>query len=235
MAENGTYKWADAQPERGAEKERPRRPRHCHSRAGTKQDIDAIQRYWESELTLAGSRQPSVAIVDSAVERTWIWSDLHLSDRGALEAFDRPFADPRAMNRHLLARWRELVWPGDTIICLGDVAHPAAWRDRELMAELRACPGERVLIVGNHDTDLVALAEAGFTTRHRVALYDAEPALALSHEPLRAVPVGAVNVHGHLHEGTEPTRRHVNLAVERCGYEPLPMTAVVARVRERWK
>ena len=86
------------------------------------QDIDAIQRYWESELTLAGSRQPSVAIVDSAVERTWIWSDLPLSDRGALEAFDRPFADPRAMNRHLLARWRELVRPGDTIVCLGDVA-----------------------------------------------------------------------------------------------------------------
>ena len=95
------------------------------------------------------------------------------------------------------------------------------------MVELRACPGERVLIVGNHDGDLVALAEPGFTTRHRVALYDAEPALALSHEPLRAVPVGAVNAHGHLHEGTEPTHRHVNLAVERCGYEPLPMTAVV--------
>ena len=110
------------------------------------------------------------------------------------------------MNRHLLARWRELVRPGDTIICLGDVAHPTAWRNREPMAELRACPGERVLIVGNHDTDLVPLAEVGFTTRHRVALYNAEPALALSHEPLRAVPVGAVNVHGHLARG-KPSRR----------------------------
>ena len=43
------------------------------------------------------------------------------------------------------------------------------------MAELRACPGERVLIVGNDDTDQVALAEAGFTTRHRVALYEEQP------------------------------------------------------------
>ena len=90
-------------------------------------------------------------------------------------------------------------------------------------------------MLGNHDTGLVGLAEAGFTTRHRVALYAAEPALGLSHEPLRAVPVGSTNVHGHLHEGTEPTRRHVNLAVERSGYKPLPMTAVVTRARERWK
>ena len=50
-------------------------------------------------------------------------------------------------------RRRERVRQGDTIIYLGDVAHPDAWRDGELMAELRARRGERGLIVGNHDVD----------------------------------------------------------------------------------
>ena len=199
------------------------------------QDIDGIARYWESELALAGSRETRVPTIASPIWRTWIWSDLHLGDRGPLEAFDRPFADVPAMNRHLLARWRQRVQPGDTIICLGDVGHPDAWRDRRLVLDLRACPGERILILGNHDTDLRALAEAGFATQHRQALYEAEPTLALSHEPLAAVPVGAVNVHGHLHDGTEPTHRHVNVAVERWNYEPVPMATVAARALGRWK
>ena len=199
------------------------------------QDIDGIARYWESELALAGSRDTRVPTIASPIGRTWIWSDLHLGDRGPLDAFDRPFADVPAMNRHLLARWRQRMQPGDTIICLGDVAHPDAWRDRRLVLDLRACPGERILILGNHDTDLRALAEAGFATQHRQALYEVEPTLALSHEPLAAVPVGAVNVHGHLHDGTEPTRRHVNVAVERWNYEPVPMATVAARALGRWK
>ena len=124
------------------------------------QDIDGIARCWESELALAGSRETRVPTIASPIGRTWIWSDLHLGDRGPLEAFDRPFADIPAMNRHLLAKWRQRVQPGDTIICLGDVAHPDAWRDRRLVLDLRACPGERILILGNHDSDLRALEVA---------------------------------------------------------------------------
>ena len=115
-----------------------------HGTAGddvTMQDIDGIARYWESELALAGSRETRVPTIARPIGRTWIWSDLHLGDRGPLEAFDRPFADVPAMNRHLLARWRQRVQPGDTIICLGDVAHPDAWRDRRLVLRSAGVPG----------------------------------------------------------------------------------------------
>ena len=200
------------------------------------QEIDGIARYWERELALAGSRETRVPTIARPIGRTWIWSDLHLGDRGPLEAFDRPFADVPAMNRHLLAKWRQRVQPGDTINLPGRrrpprrVARPAAGARSAGVG-----PGERVLILGNHDTDLRALAEAGFATQHRQALYEAEPTLALSHEPLAAVPVGAVNVHGHQHDGTEPTHRHVNVAVERWNYEPVPMATVAARALGRWK
>ena len=70
-----------------------------------------------------------VPIVASAPERTWIWSDLHLSDRSVLLGWDRPFRSVEEMNRHLLRNWRRRGGADDTIICLGDVAHPDAWRD----------------------------------------------------------------------------------------------------------
>ena len=130
----------------------------------------------------------------------------NLGDRGALEAFDRPFRDVEAMNRHLLAAWRRLVNDGDTIICLDKVAHPDAFRDRRLTADLHVCPGERILVRGNHDTNCRALENAGFTVQHRYALHAADSLLARSHEPLQRVPVGTVNAHAHLHEGIEPTR-----------------------------
>ena len=31
------------------------------------------------------------------------------------------------------------------------VAHPDEWRDGRLMLDLRACPGKRALILGNHE------------------------------------------------------------------------------------
>ena len=53
------------------------------------------------------------------------------------------------MNRHLLRNWRRRVGAGNTVICLGDVAHPDAWRDDRLVLDLAECPGERLLVLGN--------------------------------------------------------------------------------------
>ena len=197
------------------------------------QDIEAIRRYWECEREAEGRRQPSVPTVESPPEKTWIWSDLHLSDRNALDAFVRPFRDVADMNRRLLAAWRQKVRPGDTIICLGDIAHTDIWRDRRLLLDLLACPGERVLIVGNHDIAREALKEVGFTTQHHVAFYDGDPPLALTHRPLAAVPVGAIHVHGHHHTGMEPTDRHINVTVEQWDYEPVAMTVIASRAQQR--
>ena len=137
------------------------------------------------------------------------------------------------MNRHLLREWRRRVRSDDTIICLGDVAHPDAWRDRRLVLDIRDCPGNRVLMLGNHDLNRAALREAGSTTQCSLALCATDPPLALSHYPLRQIPVGAVNLHGHLHEGTEPTRRHINLAVEQTDYSPVGLIWVLDKARQR--
>ena len=179
---------------------------------------EAVRDLWK-ELE-PGERIP---IIETVPETTWIWSDLHLGDRSMLLAWDRPFRNVDEMNRHLLQNWSRRVGTGDTIICLGDVAHPDAWRDRRLVLDLANCPGKRLLVLGNHDTEHHALRNAGFDfdTMCRSAPCATDPPLALSHVPLRTVPPTAVNVHGHLHGAEAPTPRHINVSVEHTDYAPV--------------
>ena len=196
-------------------------------------NIEDLRDLWEADLELDGSEGAPIRIITSPPEKTWIWSDLHFADRGVVEAFDRPFPDVDRMNHHLVREWRRQVRADDTIICLGDVGHPDAWRDRRLMLDILDCPGERVLVLGNHDRDRAALHQIGFTTQYTLALCATDPPLALSHIPLRGIPPTAVNVHGHLHEGTKPTARHINVAVERIDYSPVGLTRVLHEARRR--
>ena len=198
---------------------------------------DVVRDLWEAELAAGpvslGSGADERVLLELLLTmpvpvlapdpaRTWLWSDPHLGDRGALEAFDRPFDDVAHMDRELLARWRGAVPAGDTLICLGDVAHPDAWRDPRFEQDLGAWPGERVLILGNHDVELRAeLAAAGFERQHAAAVLDTSPVLVLTHVPLRRLPPTAINVHGHVHDQPAPTGRHRNVSVERTGYAPV--------------
>ena len=159
--------------------------------------------------------------------------DLHLADRSVLAAWNRPFRNIEEMNRHLLREWSRRVHADDTIICLGDVAHPDAWRDRRLVLDVRNCPGERVLVLGNHDHDTEGLHDAGFETMYVAALYASDPPLALSHLPLRRVPPTAVNVHGHIHRAKAPSRHHFNVSVERTDYAPVGLTWVLEQGRDQ--
>ena len=198
-------------------------------RLGEMVDVETLRDLWESDLARAGWDgrdadewdQAPIPIIRSAPETTWIWSDLHLGDPSVISVFGRPFTEVGAMNAFLLGEWRDRVQAGHTIICLGDVLHEDVWRNESLMNEIRSCPGDRVLVLGNHDGNARGLRRLGFTVQHTLALCATAPPLALSHEPLRQIPPGAICVHGHLHEGTEPTVRHINLTVEQTLYRPV--------------
>ena len=68
----------------------------------------------------------------------------------ALETFGRPFVGVARTNYPLHRKLRYRVRAGDTLICLGDIGHPDAWRDRHLVLDFRSCPGDRFLVLGNH-------------------------------------------------------------------------------------
>ena len=165
-------------------------------------------------------------------ERTWVWSDLHLDDDSVILTGQRPYRSTTAMNRALLAAWRATVKDQDTILCLGDIAH--FWNDPRHSGDLRACPGRRILVMGNHDVGQTEeLDRAGFTKRHWALMLDTDPAAALTHAPLKRRPIPAVNIHGHLHGADDVSSRHANVSVERTGYRPLRLSDVLRRLKAR--
>ena len=217
-------------------------------RSHTGMNAEKVRDHWVAELTpppVAGAdgaaSEPllqalmrelgtaAIPILRPDPEHTWIWSDLHLGDRAMVDAWSRPFRNLTHMNRELLAEWRRRVRPGDTIICLGDVAHPDAWREHSrLQLDLAGCPGERMLILGNHDFHTRdELALAGFDKQYAAAVCDTRPVLILTHSPLQRVPADTVNLHGHIHAAPAPTRHHRNLSVERTGYQPIRLSEVL--------
>ena len=173
----------------------------------------------------------SVAPIGSPADRTWIWSDLHLGDATALARWKRPFRSVDEMNAHLLEQWERTVGPGDTVICVGDVTVNDAWSDPAVIDRLRRCPGNRWLVLGNHDVHHTkSLRGAGFETMCAAAVYTADPPLALTHAPLRFVPCGAVNVHGHIH-GHPAGRGRFNVCVEQTGWKPLRMDRLLEQLQ----
>ena len=76
--------------------------------------------------------------------------DLHLHHTNIIRYCSRPFQSVDAMNEALLAAWKETVGEADTIICGGDIALAGALK-RERLARVRAMPGRKLLVRGNHD------------------------------------------------------------------------------------
>lgn len=163
----------------------------------------------------------------SEVGRTWIWSDLHLDHAEAVWCFNRPFRTSQAMCRALVEAWRETVEETDRIICLGDVTVGAAGRGID--NALASVPGTRVLVVGNHEFPVggAGVKDYGFEAAYPTLVCETDPPLLLTHEPLDVVPVGAVNVHGHLHgtaarEIASCSRYHLNVNVELTALPGVP-------------
>ena len=156
----------------------------------------------------------------------WIWSDLHLGHSETITAFRRPFATPEEMDDALFRSWNRTVAPDDTIIVLGDIAIHGLWgrrRDRVLKA-----PGRKILVIGNHEADSADGIEVdGFDETYSTLCVGGDPPLLMTHIPLRIVPDGCVNLHGHIHHHRVAGRtRHINLSVEQVRYRPRALTSI---------
>ena len=157
--------------------------------------------------------------------QVWLWSDLHLGHAMTISVFGRPYKTPDEMDDALFGAWRRVVEPDDTIVILGDVAIGGLSGRR--LKRFRAAPGRKILVVGNHEFDGTFDGHLdGFDEVFSSIYMPGSPELLLTHVPLRDVPEGCVNVHGHRHTGTPPGTRHINVVVEQVEYRPRSLTAI---------
>jgi len=210
---------------------------HEHLMRAVRPPVSAHVVAWQTRLQLIWMETAVGAAIDpAAAERTWLWSDLHLEHAGIIQHGDRPHPNVHAMNAMLLAAWRDLVRSDDTIVCLGDVTlrEPSA----KMLSKLSTMPGRKLLVAGNHDflPGQEWPKTYGFDATLPTMICNAEPTLLLTHEPLEEVPPGCINIHGHIHgPGPEVSADHVNVCVERTGYEPVRLSDLLPRIRRERK
>ena len=124
-------------------------------------------------------RMPAGELKETNAGRIWIWSDLHLGHTETISSFARPFASSQEMDDALFRSWHRTVSPGDTIICLGDIAIHGL--SGTLLKRLRRAPGRKILVIGNHEINRIGEVDIdGFEELHSTLYAAGDPPLLLT-------------------------------------------------------
>lgn len=164
----------------------------------------------------------------------WFTSDWHLGHKNILTFRNddtgqliRPeFSSVEEMNECLFDNYNETVKPGDKVYFLGDVHF-----DKKVGIKLKNLPGQKRLILGNHD-DLGDGVLLEVFKPKKIGLWRIfkDHNVILSHVPLHNSSFRKVeyNVHGHIHEKESPSDFHINVCVEKTGYRPVHIDDVMS-------
>ena len=163
--------------------------------------------------------------------QTFFLSDTHFGHRNILCYEQRPFPDIEAMDAALIANWRRVVGRDDQVFLLGDFSF---YNKERTMAITRELTGNKVLVMGNHDTHSPQwYLDCGFALASPYPLVY-EGFWLLSHEPLylnRNMPYA--NLFGHVHQN--PIYQDVSgqsfcVCAERLGYTPISFEQIKRRM-----
>ena len=164
----------------------------------------------------------------------WLISDLHIDHANVIEYCNRPFSSVEEMNKVLIENWNKAVKQDDVVYFLGDLLMGKHTTERDLSVVCRL-RGEKTIIIGNHDfrftvhddnkrirnkTQAVDYWESiGF--HHASATPMILENFMLSHEPLKQIATGYINIHGHTHNNNLKSINHINVSVENIDYKPI--------------
>jgi calcineurin-like phosphoesterase family protein len=188
-------------------------------RMGTKRDTGPARS--------ASGTAPSPPIVAEAPRELprWVVADTHFFHANIALYAGRPDDHEARMVSH----WRALVRPDDTLLHLGDVAlGPTA----DLATRLPDLPGRIYLLRGNYDSRarLAVYAARGWQLVAPFSLLYRGWTVRFRHVPTAGpLPPWTLEVHGHLHQHSDPTPQQLNVAVERTTYAPVDLRALLDR------
>ena len=167
-------------------------------------------------------------------------SDTHIGHRNITKFCLRDNAwatTPDAVDELLVASWNLAVARFEeahgrtpVVLHLGDVGRMRAPQGRSQDAQLMALRGDIFVIRGNHDHwDEEWIEEHGFTVIEPFTFTHQGTKVVVTHHPLRQVPTGMLNLHGHTHNNgfESASRAHRNMSVEAIGMMPRPFLGMV--------
>lgn len=131
-------------------------------------------------------------------------SDWHYGHKNILAYDNRPFKTIEEMDKTLVDRWNEAVSPSDRVFVLGDMF----WCNEDCAVPiLQSLNGEKVLVLGNHDTYKKQAFRSQFS---RITEYlevkDGGKNVVLCHYPIPCFKNhfhGWYHLYGHVHNSFE--------------------------------
>ena len=133
----------------------------------------------------------------------------------------RPFESEENVTNLIIKNLRAKVTKRDMVFFMGDIL-----LDRSRIAVLNDIPGKKILIAGNHCTEMIPMRELVnvFDDVHALMKYKE---FWLSHAPIHPDELrGKKNIHGHVHTHTIPDPRYINVSCEAINYSPISLQEV---------
>ena len=168
--------------------------------------------------------------------REFVIADTHFACRNLVSTQCRPEDN----DERIIANWHRLVEPEDVVYHLGDLAYGTNASVKGVAPQL---PGRKALVLGNHDRRspdfyrglgfICVVTQLRLPLDQRIDGLPSERELILTHEPLRRVWPGRVNVHGHTHftamQSGIPGDPYINVSVDATQFAPVTMKEIRRR------
>lgn len=153
--------------------------------------------------------------------------DLHL-DHKAITKYRKQFRDQQDHLDHIEKAYHDRVTKRDKCYFTGDAVF-----SEDAARRIAKWPGQKVLVVGNHDTEHVSmkiLADC-FDAVHGLVKYKE---FWISHAPIHPAELrGKVNIHGHVHASTVDDCRYFNTSLENTDFKLISLFEIRDIIRQR--
>ena len=112
-------------------------------------------------------------------------SDWHIAHARSIEFDKRPFKDLNHMHEVLINNYNASVSPDSVCYFLGDVGMGKADEVKKVISRLN---GTKVLVLGNHDRNMISMYSQGFdVVLNTAVIYIGESRVSMSHCPLPGI------------------------------------------------
>ena len=174
-------------------------------------------------------------------------ADTHFNHARIIDYARRPFHSAGEMDEAIFANWAATVRPCDTVYHLGDVAFGPKKKVEEIVERIRALPGTKNLIPGNHDNRYPGILANGFDNvlppifKISAATDSGKKVrIVLCHYPLLTWD-GAfhevLQLYGHVHGRIPGTALQMDVGVDAWGFAPVRLENLLRRMASlpEWK
>jgi len=184
---------------------------------------------------LKAHTQQSSSLIQTYIDsgrKVYFWSDQHFGHANIIKYSNRPFDDKSHMDKVMVKNYFDTVGDEDLVVWVGDVAFSAVEECRGLLSNL---PGQKILIVGNHDFDrkenfkkYQIFSEIFMATSFQMKFEKNICNLLVSHYPVdeHLLTPNTLNIHGHIHTH-DADFKNINVSVEKTNYAPIDITGII--------